>query len=112
MDNRKIHIQVQQAIHRYSCVTSSGEVADSNQPTHENHVMGISEGSIGFTAPKADWGDVTISGRIENQAWTWTPGGAIYLNGTALSQTPPGVGFVQRMGWALTATSMWVALSP
>lgn len=112
MENRKIHIQVQQAIPRYSCVTSSGEVADSNQPTHENHVMGITEGAIGYTAPKGDWGDVTTSGRIYDQTWSWTPGAALYLNGTVISETAPGVGFVQRIGWAITPTEIVVDFAP
>lgn len=98
-------------IPRYSCVTASGEVGDSNNPAHEHHIIGVTDGEIGYNAGppiQAAWGDVVTNGLIYELTWTWTPGGAIYLNSVALSQTPPGVGFVQQVGWALTGQMMLV----
>lgn len=46
-------------------------------------------------------------GTVRNDAWNWTPGGAIYLSGTvgALTQTAPSASGdkVQQVGFALTA---------
>ncbi len=50
---------------------------------------------------------VLVHGTVRNDAWNWTPGGAIYLSGTpgALTQTAPSTSGdkVQRVGTALTA---------
>lgn len=111
MQLQKVHIQAAMPIPRYSCVTASGEVADSGNPAHQFHVIGITDGAIGYNAGppiQADWGDVTTSGVIFEVTWTWTGGGALYLNGTVLSQSPPGSGFIQPVGWALTPQSILV----
>lgn len=111
MQSQKVHIQATMAIPRYSCVTASGEVADSGNPAHQFHVIGVTDGAIGYNVGppvQADWGDVVTNGIIYELSWTWTAGGAIYLNGTVLSQTPPGGGFTQQVGWALTPQSMLV----
>lgn len=111
MQPQKTHIQAAMPIPRYSCVTASGEVADSGNPAHQDHITGVTDGAIGYNAGPpvhADWGDVTTAGLIYEMTWTWTPGQPIYLNGTVLSQTPPGVGFTQQVGWALTGQSMLV----
>lgn len=50
---------------------------------------------------------VLVHGTVRNDAWNWTPGGAIYLSGTAggLTQTAPSASGdkVQQVGFALTA---------
>lgn len=50
---------------------------------------------------------ILIRGTVRNDAWTWTPGGTIYLSATAgsLTQTAPGTSGdkVQAVGVALTA---------
>lgn len=110
--NPKVHIHVRQAIPQWGCITALGELADSNNPAHQDHVVGISEGSIAFVAGRGDWGDATTSGHIYDQTWSWTPGAEIFLNTTVLSQTAPGVGFVQRIGWAITPTELVVDFAP
>lgn len=104
MQLQKTHIRAVNLIPRYGCVTASGELANSGTPAHQDHVVGVTDGQIEATA----WGDVTTAGLIYELTWTWTPGEPIYLNGTVLSQTPPGAGFTQQMGWALTGQSMLV----
>lgn len=101
---QKIPIQSVELIPRWGCVTSSGELADSGIPAHENHVIGITDGKIEANL----FGDVTVSGTLYFLGWNWNPGGPIYLNGTVLSQSPPGAGFVQQVGWALTPQSILV----
>lgn len=105
MENQKFHIHAATLIPRYGCVTSLGELANSGVPAHQGRVMGLTEGRIELGA----WGDVTIFGIVYDQAWTWTPGGVLYLNGTVLSHTS--AGFVQQIGWALTAQSILVYLA-
>lgn len=50
---------------------------------------------------------VLIRGNVRNDAWSWTPGGTIYLSTTAggLTQTPPSTASdkIQAVGFALTA---------
>lgn len=50
---------------------------------------------------------VLVHGTVRNDAWNWTPGGAIYLSATAggLTQTAPSTSGdkVQQVGFALTA---------
>lgn len=50
---------------------------------------------------------ILVLGTVRNDAWAWTPGGAIYLSGTAgaLTQTAPSTSGdkVQQVGFALTA---------
>lgn len=50
---------------------------------------------------------ILVHGTVRNDAWNWTPGGAIYLSATAggLTQTAPSTSGdkVQQVGFALTA---------
>jgi len=50
---------------------------------------------------------ILVEGTVRNDAWNWTPGGTIYLSGTAgaLTQTAPSASGdkVQQVGFALTA---------
>lgn len=102
MDTQTVPIQSTMLIPARSCVTADGELANSGNPAHQGHVIGLTEGTIESGA----WGAASIAGTIFYQQWTWTAGGEIYLNGLVLSQTPPGIGFVQVVGWALTPQSM------
>lgn len=106
MVTQKLHLKATQDIPQWCCVTASGELANSTNPAHDNHVIGVTDGIMS----SGIWGDVTVLGTLYNLAWNWTPGGAIYLNNTTLSQTPPGGGFTLRVGWALTPQSMLVKL--
>lgn len=50
---------------------------------------------------------ILVHGTVRNDAWNWTPGGAIYLSGSVgtLTQTAPSTSGdkVQQVGFALTA---------
>lgn len=106
MQTQKVHFQAAVLLPRYGCVTSSGELADSNNPAHQGHIIGVTDGRVEATL----WGDATVLGTLYEQTWAWTAGSPIYLNSTVLSQTAPGVGFVQQIGWALTGQSILVDL--
>jgi len=54
--------------------------------------------------------NVLTLGFARNDTWSWTPGGDLYVSSTtgALTQTVPGSGaFVQKVGYAWTATVIW-----
>lgn len=104
MELQKVHILATTNIPRWGCVTSSGALANSGVPAHAGSIIGVTDGQM-FAGR---WGDATMMGLIFDQNWSWTGGGSVYLNGTVLSQTPPGIGFVQRIGWALTGQSIAV----
>lgn len=77
-------------------VTITGYVGDSSDVTHAGKIAGIAitTAEPGFSAKVATEGEVT------NSAWNWTAGDIIYLNGKALSVTPPAAGFLQEIGEA------------
>lgn len=68
------------------------------------------------TVATANATTIITRGTIRNDAWTWTPGGNIYLSATAggLTQTPPSTtgDKVQVLGYALDADTMAVEISP
>lgn len=91
----------------YKVVTSTGKNADSSNLAHIGRVVGISKAQFlnGFTGPVAQ------SGELTNVGWTWSgPGVLLYLNGTAISETAPSTGFVQKVGVAVNGNKMIVEL--
>lgn len=92
-------------IHQYSLVTSDGYVADSSNVLHRDKIVGIALESFnnGFV------GKVQVYGELYEPSWTWTLG-AVFLNSTSLSQTPPTTGFVQVIGRSKTSEIMLVKL--
>lgn len=108
MTNSKITIKATTAIPIYGVVTSRGALASSNNPADATKIIGVTEGAM---QPNYYY-DVTIVGLLFDPNWTWVPGGELYLNGTVLSQTPPGVGFTKQLGWALTAQSLLINVTP
>lgn len=91
----------------FSVVTSTGEIADSGTIAHIGKIIGINPALIatGFS------GDVTSIGEVENLSWTWVAGDRLFLNGTSLSTTPPGSGFIYLVGTAKNSTTIYVAPS-
>lgn len=103
----RVQILATDAIPRWSVVNSYGQQANSADSVSEDHLLGITLGAIAEGA----YGEATYSGVIFNEDWNWTPGAAIYLNGTTLSETPPGAGFVAQIGLAITPQSLFINLS-
>lgn len=105
MEPQKFHMRISvgsSVVPRWGCVTSSGYLANSSTPAHQNKIVGITAGRI---EPGA-WGDVTSLGVLYDKDWNWTPGAPLYLNGSIISQVPPVVGFVQQVAWSITAQSL------
>lgn len=89
-------------------VTINGNKADSTLLSPYGRVFGIvtTAVSTGFI------GTVIIAGEITNGGWSWSPNDKIFLNGTALSTTPPTSGFAQKVAVAKTATTIVIELGP
>lgn len=83
----------------FSLVTAEGKVANSNNLSHFNKIIGMSinavvAGAIGYA---------TVDGEVTNNAWAWSGGSKLFLNGTTISLTPPSSGFSQMVAVARNA---------
>ena len=96
---RFIQVVVQQDTPAYSIVTSTGLIANSGNLAHYGRVVGMTEIGVlnGTVVNVIDDLDVT------NNAWAWSPGTYLYLNGSTISATPPSSGFSQRVATASNA---------
>jgi len=89
---------------KYSLVTTTGEVADSNNPAHINRVAGITLSDI--TANTS--GKVLRYGKIRNFNWSFTINAPLFLNVKSISQTPPSVGFLCNIGTVVNSNEILV----
>ena len=92
---------------RVVTLDASGEAifADSSTLAHRDKVLGITTGAAVLG------GDATIQtyGELTEPSWAWTAGEPVYLGLTGLlTQTPPTTGFLQRMGFAVVATKLFI----
>lgn len=93
--------------HRAVVLNNDGEAiyADSSTISHRDKVLGITTGAASAAAP------VTIQtyGELVEPSWAWTLDEPVFLGLTGLlTQTVPVSGFVQRIGFPLTATSLFI----
>jgi len=81
--------------------------ADSSNPAHAGAVLGVTNGA----ALAGTEVDVVERGAVDDAGWSWTPYQPLWLNGVGLiSGTPPSSGFSCQIGFALTATRIYVAV--
>lgn len=88
---------------------NSAEIADCNNVAHCSRVAGIS-----VSAASAGGQFLAQStGVMDEPSWSWIPDQDIWLDANGiLSQTlPTAPAFIQRLGYALTATRIWVEIS-
>ena len=90
----------------FTIVTATGLIADSSNTGHYGKVVGITteDVALGFIAK------VITDVEVTNDAWSWSPGDHIFLNGTTLSTTPPTTGFCQMVAIARNANIIVVKL--
>lgn len=92
---------------RVVCLNGSGELiyGDSATVTHAHKILGITTGAVSSGAT----GTVQTTGEMTEAGWSWMVGSPVYLstNGT-LSHTAPSSGFVLVIGFALTATKVFI----
>lgn len=83
--------------------------ADSSQPTHGDDTIGITQNA----AIDGDNITVVTQGPISFNGWALTPGAPIYLGTNGLiTQNAPETGFVQTIGHAEDATTVFVDIEP
>lgn len=81
--------------------------ADNTDAQHLGRVVGITLSAAVLGA------DATLqsAGYITEPSWNWTPYQPVYLSANGLlTQTPPTTGFMQVLGVALSATSLFIQL--
>jgi hypothetical protein len=83
--------------------------ASSDNPDHGDDTQGMTLGAAtsGATVNVQRVGSVTHSG------WAWTPGEPVFLGTSGLpTQTPPSDGFVQVIGHAEAADTLFLSIEP
>ncbi|MBK8912950.1 MAG: DUF2190 family protein [Chlorobi bacterium] len=93
--------------HRVVTTNAAGHAiyASSATSDHAGRLLGVTTGaaSSGATATIRTRGEMTEAG------WAWIPGGLLYLSTNGmLSHTPPATGFAQVIGYAMTATTIFI----
>jgi hypothetical protein len=96
--------------HRIVISNPNGTVsyADAGTTSHANRVLGITTGAAAAGA------DITVkwSGEFSEPTWNWTPGDRIYLGLAGnLTTSPTGVAFIQRIGHAVSPTTIFLQIS-
>ena len=79
--------------------------ADCLTNSHAGSVLGLTTGAISSGAS----GPVRVSGALAEPSWTWSPRAPLFLRETgSIAQTPPAAGFVLIVGWAMSATTVFI----
>ena len=86
-------------------VTITGFYAE---PSDSNIIAGVTKAA----AISGSFVEITSKGLMTEPSWNWTPNAAIFVgpNGT-LTQSPPTSGFIRRIAWAISSTSINIDLS-
>lgn len=82
---------------------------DSSNPDHGDDTLGLTEGAaiIGTTV------NVRVGGSITFNGWAWTPGEPVFASTNGLlTQNPTESGFMQMVGFAESATTIFVDIGP
>ncbi len=101
-----VQVVAAEDIPAYHFVTSDGSIANSNNTSESNNVVGITRDpvSTGFVA------NLVAGGEITNPSWNWTVNSKLFLNGTSISITPPSTGFIQLLGVARNSHTIIIRL--
>jgi len=92
----------------YHVVTSGGVLATIATAGHAGHISGI---ALNDAESGSDL-TIAVDGQtVKSDAWTWTPGQALWVGTDGALATAPGTGaFQQLVGVALSATSVLVLI--
>ena len=88
-------------------VNSDGSKANSSIVIKRDWIIGVAAANIA----SGSTGQIILIGDLVNPSWAWTSGSILYLNGTALSTTPPTTGFIQKVAIAKSSTTITVQLN-
>lgn len=93
--------------HRAVVLDAAGQAfyADRLTPSHFGRLAGITTGAAVLGASVT----LAMSGVVIEPSWSWTPNAPVFLGSTGLlTQTLPIGGFLQVVGMALNATTLFV----
>lgn len=95
--------------HRMVTTDASGNIiyASNTAAAHAGRVVGMTTGAA------AQGGTVTIQpiGSITENSWAWAPTSVLFLSANGqITATPPPTGFVQIIGYAQSATTIYIQL--
>lgn len=98
------------AISSHKAVVSTGTnnvgIADSTNVLHAGAILGV---TITATSNPGELADVQTEGPLVEGSWSWVPKKAIFFSDTGgLTQTPPSSGFIQAIGYAMSATKIFI----
>lgn len=91
----------------FSVVNIMGRVASSNDLGDVHRIAGV----IVEDVAEGNFADAVAEGEVINPLWTFDPGAILFLNNSAISQTPPTTGFCIKLGQAITTTRIYIHLS-
>ena len=94
--------------HRAVVLSATGEAdyADCTLPAHMGRFAGITAGA----ASAGQSATIINAGPLTEPGWAWTPDAPVYLASSGLiTQTPPATGFLQIIGMALSATTLFIS---
>lgn len=95
--------------HRMVTTNASNQViyASNAVPAHAGRVIGMTTGAASNGAAAT----IQTAGAITESGWAWTPGSLLWLaTDGQISSTPPATGWVQAIGYAQTATTIFLHL--
>lgn len=95
--------------HRMVTTDSTGKIIHASHATlaHAGRVIGMTTGAAANGATAT----IQIHGSITEGSWAWTPGSILFLAASGLvTATPPASGFVQVIGYAQSATTIYIQL--
>jgi hypothetical protein len=104
----QIEFNAIELIPAFSLATAEGEVADSTDLAHFNKVIGM----VIEDVPNGFVGNATVDSEVTNPAWAWSPGSKLFLNGIAISLTPPITGFSQMVAVARNSQTIIMRMEP
>jgi hypothetical protein len=79
--------------------------ADASNVSHAHRVVGMTIGAVDAGMPA----QVQTGGLITEPSWTWTPDQPLYLREAGqIGHTPPTSGFVLSVGFAVSATQIFL----
>jgi hypothetical protein len=89
------------------CLFESNQLTycDSANTSHAGKAIGLTLNSATIG------GNVSIqkSGEVTEPSWNWVDGAALYIGSNGiLTQTPTSNGFIQKVGYAISPTKIWI----
>jgi len=87
--------------------TQQVEYADNTVVAHADKVLGMTTGAASAGALAT----IQVGGELTEPSWSWTAEAPLYLGANGqVTQSPPASGFVLNLGFAISATKIFLDL--